>query len=192
MDDACTLGALCTPTVANAKGGCGTTAASACSAVVQLPSGKPYVETYSYTNQQNWTTMTNTNTYTETKLNEGEYAVCVCLGTTRTGTGVQIPTASAGTTYGPANGNGGCDTQNEFTLVASSVASNPPGTYLRVISEPQLGRYADTGGQVTLRQVAAKSATYHIKAQSTTAGYQVANGDKIYFAPSATGCGQFT
>jgi hypothetical protein len=245
----CQVGALCTPSNSN-NGGCG--ASGVCSASVQLPSGQPYSESTSPGTMCGSVPCANvvSSFQTETKLSAGEYAICVCLGTTRTSTGIQTPTGSAGTTYGPPNGDGGCNTQNEFTLVASSFKSldykcssvgganignlcdtngdgtfgetcvlNAPclptnsgcgvdgvcselqptaGYYLRVISEPQLGRYGDTGGQVTLRQITGTDAMYHVKAAETTAGYQLsgttstANNDKIVFLPKALGCGQTT
>merc|ERR1712072_1034601 len=136
---------------------------------MQLPSGKQYAA------------ITDTTMLSESKLGEGTYAICVCLGTTS-------PTAHpAG--YLVANGNGGCNDANEFTRVFSPTT---PGRTLKIISEPRLGRYADAGGQLTLRALTGVSYKYHIKASSTTSGKQVANNDRIYFAPKALGCGQTT
>jgi len=165
----CEVGALCNPNGAN-NGGCGTGANGICSASVQLPTGKSYNE------------VQDVSTLKEVALTEGNYAICICLGTLST-------TAVGATSYGPANGDGACNTANEYTLVFSSTT---PGVTVKVISEPQLGRFNDVGGQLTLRAVAGMSFKYNIKTKSTTAGYQLKDGDRIYFTAAALGCGHTT
>jgi hypothetical protein len=175
----CVVGGLCNPANAN-NGGCGSGANGVCTGSVQLPTGKSYHE------------IQDTATSKEVALKEGTYAICVCLGTAANSgwqTGFYTNGLVSSSSYGPANGDGACNTENEFTLVFSSTT---PGRTVKVISEPQLGRFADAGGQLTLRAVAGMSFKYNIKAKSPSAGYQVANGDKIYFAPAALGCGHST
>merc|ERR1719316_2269591 len=103
----------------------------------------------------------------EKKLDEGNYAVCLCLGSPAHGTGH----AASALTYGPANGDGHCSDPNEFTLISAITT----GYTLKVISEPQLG-----DGWTSLRHAAGMSHKYPIQAKTPTAGYNVANGDKIY------------
>jgi hypothetical protein len=175
----CVVGGLCNPANAN-NGGCGSGANGVCTGSVQLPTGKSYHE------------IQDTATSKEVALKEGTYAICVCLGTAANSgwqTGFYTNGLVSSSSYGPANGDGACNTENEFTLIFSDEVS---GRTLKVISEPQLGRFADAGGQLTLRAVAGMSFKYNIKAKSPSAGYQVANGDKIYFAPAALGCGHST
>jgi hypothetical protein len=220
FSEPCTLGARCDATNGATNHGCGNT--GRCSGTVQLPTGKSYAEVQDTAHSN------------EVALAEGNYAICVCLGSSSTGTGH----AATATSYGPANGNGGCNDANEFTLLFSSMAvctsfggtgtastcdTNHDGTYnnacaknarcqpgvgtnggcgsagvcdtgvtLKVITEPQLGRFADVNGQRTLRHTSGMSQKYNIKTSSVTAGYGVENGDKIYFVPKTLGCGTLT
>jgi len=161
----CVVGALC-----QAGGtGCGT--GGKCEGTIQLPSGISYDALH------------DASVNTESKLLEGAYVICVCLGTT----GTDGPP----TGYNGANGNGGCDTANEFTIVSSPTE---PGRSIKVISEPRLGRFAESSGQQTVRHIAGMSHKYNIRTNSVSvvADFQIKNGDKIYFAPSSVGCGQLT
>jgi len=106
--------------------------------------------------------------HTEQRLTEGFYAVCICLA---------------------VNGDGGCNDSNEFTRIFSKEV---PYHTIKVISKPRLGRYEETHGQQTVRHISGMSHKYHIKTQGTLAGYQLSNGDKIYFAPAGMGCAQLT
>jgi hypothetical protein len=162
FNDKCMVGSLCNPSNAN-NGGCGSAGSAKCVAAVQLPTGEAYDEVQDATPHQ------------EVALGEGNYAVCLCLGGTSS-------------TYGPPNGNGGCDDANEWTLVFAN--NNALG--LKIIAKPLLGRYQDTGGQGLVRLVAGKSQQYNIKAATSTPGMQVENNDRIYFMPSSVGCGQHT
>lgn len=154
-----------------ANGGCGST--GICSAAVQLPTGKSYAE------------IQDTAHMNEVALAEGNYAVCVCLGSPLHGTGY----AANQYGYGPANGDGHCSDSNEFTLISA----NTTGYTLKVISEPQLGRFTDANDrQTNLRHAAGMNHKYPIKTLHSTAGYGVANGDFIYFAPASHSCGTAT
>jgi hypothetical protein len=173
-NELCSVGALCNPT-SQVGGGCGT-ANGTCAGAVQLPTGESY------------SGFQDVSMRTEIPLAENKYAICVCLGGSQPtqwahGYGVHDG-------YGQSNGNGGCDHANEWTLIFSSISTSPET--LKVISMPRLGRYSDVGGQLTLRQVAGMSQKYHIKASSTSAGFQVADNDKIYFVPKGLDCGQRT
>jgi hypothetical protein len=172
----CVVGAMCDTATANAadNGGCGTN--GKCEGAVQLPSGNTYAEIQDVSHMN------------EVAMTEGNYAMCVCLGSSKTGTSWPATANS----YGPANGNGGCTSAGDYTLIFSSTAQNALHRTLKVISEPQLGRFADIGGQLTLRHVASKGHEYHIKTSGSTAGYQVADGDKIFFVPAGFGCGHST
>jgi len=170
-DETCTIGAICDPETGT-EGGCGT--GGKCVGTIQLPSGQPYAAIHDTLVQD------------EDKLSEGVYAICICLGTSSTSAhGEHQDPAS----YGIAHGDGGCNTGNEYTRIFSPTV---PGQTLKVISEPRLGRYEESAGQQTVRHVAGMSHKYHIKASSSTSGYQLADGDKIYFSPSSVGCGQLT
>jgi hypothetical protein len=179
--DKCIVGAQCKPGNSN-NGGCGA-GAGKCSATIQLPTGEQFAQYH------------DTSHHVESRLFENKYAMCVCLGSANTGAsyGLDAGTTSthaSATSYGPANGNGGCDDTNEWTLVFSSITAAVDT--LSVISLPQLGRHQDPGGQLTLRTVAGVAQKFEIKANLTTAGFQVANGDKIYFAPQGLDCGHVT
>jgi hypothetical protein len=177
FNEKCVLGSLCKPQQ-GVNGGCGSS--GICSAGVQLPTGKTYNE------------VQDTAVLKETALVEGTYAMCVCLGktgaTTISGSHTILNLADvSNTSYGPPNGDGGCNAANEYTLVSGA------GNSLKVISEPKLGRFADTGDvQGTLRAIKSKSLQYQIRTTDRTAGYQVQNNDKIYFFPAALGCGHKT
>lgn len=172
----CVIGAMCDTATANAadNGGCGST--GKCEGAVQLPSGNTYTEIQDVAH------------LSESALGHGNYAMCVCLGSTSTGT----TWAATSNSYGPANGNGGCQTANDYTLVFSSTAQNAAHRTLHIISEPQLGRFLDAGGQLTLRHVATKGHQYHIRTTDLTNGYEVQDGDKIFFVPAGFGCGHST
>lgn len=172
----CVIGAMCDTATANAadNGGCGTS--GKCEGAVQLPSGNTYTEIQDVSH------------LSESALGHGNYAMCVCLGTASIGTGIAADVNS----YGPANGNGGCATANDYTLVFSSSAQNAAHRTLHIISEPQLGRFLDVGGQLTLRHVAGKGHQYHIRATDNTTGYEVKDGDSIFFVPAGFGCGHST
>jgi len=223
FSDTCVVGALCEESTANAatNGGCGGT--GVCTGAVQLPSGKSYHEQWDLVPHE------------EEPFNEGTYAICVCLGSPFTGTAYPATSSS----YGPANGNGGCDDANEFTLVFSSLGvctsidtdasshcdTDHDGTYdqqcvrnarcsptntalnnggcgtngdcdtgvtLKVIPEPKLGRHQDANGQLTLRHVAGMNHQYGIKSHPVASGFNVEDGDRIYFAPPGLGCGHVT
>jgi hypothetical protein len=177
--ETCAVGALCNPANAAANSGCGNT--GKCEGTIQLPSGVSYNAIH------------DASVHTEQKLGEGFYAICLCLGTTSAaahpasyngapGGGAALPPTGA-------NLDGGCNTGQEFTRIFSPTV---PGQTIKVISTPRLGRYLETAGQQTVRQISGMSQKYHIKATATTAGYQLANGDKVYFTPKNVGCGQAT
>jgi len=168
FNETCTLGGRCSPS-SGTSGGCGS-GGGKCEGTVQLPSGKPYSEQWDVKTSWDYTI------HQESRLTEGFYTICLCLGSDSTG-------------YNGANGDGGCDTGNEFTRVFSP---SVPGQTLKVISEPRLGRFEETHGQQTVRHIAGATHKYHIKASSESPGFQVADNDKIYFAPQSIGCGQVT
>jgi hypothetical protein len=166
FSETCIVGSLCNPATGT-NGGCGT--GGKCEGTIQLPSGTSYDAIH------------DTTVHTESRMNQGFYAICLCLGTQST--------AGHPTSYSGANGDGGCNTANEFTRVFSP---SVPGRTLKIISKPRLGRYLELHGQQTVRHVSGSSHKYHIKATSTSAGFQIADSDKIYFMPSGIGCGQLT
>jgi hypothetical protein len=180
FSDRCIVGAQCKASGA-LNGGCG--AAGVCSGTIQLPTGESFAQVIDPAE------------HVESRLLENKYTMCVCLGSSDTGAsygldnGVTSVHADANS-YGPANGNGGCDDANEWTVLFSSTTAAVDT--LNVISLPQLGRHEDPGGQLTLRTIAGVEQQFDIKANMTTAGFQVANGDKIYFAPRGLGCGHIT
>jgi len=180
FSEKCIVGAQCKPSGAQ-NGGCGS--AGVCSGTIQLPTGESFAQVHDPAE------------HVESRLLENTYTMCVCLGSSHTGasygldTGVTSVHADA-SSYGPANGNGGCDDANEWTVLFSSTTAAV--ATLDVISLPQLGRYEDPGGQLTLRTIAGVAQKFDVKANLTTAGFQIANGDKIYFAPQGLGCGHIT
>jgi hypothetical protein len=217
--DNCQVGSLCNP-----ANGCGS--GGSCEPTVQLPTRDQYAAVQDTAHAM------------ETPLQEGYYGICVCLGSSTLGASSgAVSTAVTSSAYGAANGNGGCDNAEEWTLVSSSHAictasgTSPsdtcdtdfdgvynqtctdharcdptlgnnggcgqgalcdPGLTLKVISEPQLGRFADVDGQLTVRHVAGMTLKYHIKTASNTSGFEVQNGDKLYFVPQGVDCGYHT
>jgi hypothetical protein len=162
-NEKCTVGALCNGADSSViNGGCGT--AGTCDGTVQLPTGTSYNAIHDAV------------IHDEERLGQGVYALCVCLGGNTAG-------------YGAANGNGGCNDGNEFTTITSP---STPGQSLKIISMPRLGRWEELSGQQTVRHVSGLSHKYNIKTQHAGAGYQVQDGDKIYFAPKNIGCGHYT
>jgi len=173
----CTVGSLCDPSNPS-NGGCGD-GSGQCVGTIQLPSDASYDAVW------------DAQVHQETRLGEGFYAICICLG------GSNTNAISAPTPTPPArgsNGDGGCDEASEFTRVFSNYANPPASQTLSVISKPRLGRVLEANGTAKelIRHVANRSFTYQIKAATTTAGYQVVNGDSIFFAPLAMGCSHFT
>jgi hypothetical protein len=96
-----------------------------------------------------------TGAYTDYNLNEGAYIMCFCDSD---------------------NGNGACDSGNEFVKVASPFT----GDSIKVISAPRLGRIIGLSHVGNIRGLAGKSHTYNIKG-STEDGYEVQDGDRIFF-----------
>jgi hypothetical protein len=76
------------------------------------------------------------------------------------------------------NGNGGCDDANEFVKVTSPDSD----ASIIVIAPPSLGRISGTSHMDNVRGIEGKSHTYSIKG-SLEEGYEVADGDKVFFQP---------
>jgi hypothetical protein len=166
--ETCHVGALCDITSSSANGGCGS--GGTCAGTVQLPSGASNAEPQDSAALQ------------EVALTEGHYAICLCLGGTKTGTAWD----ATATSYGPANGNGGCDAGSEYTLIGST---------LKIVNKPNIGRVSTSGVTVTpitARHASGVSQQYHVNIANSASGFGIAAGDKLFFVPSSLGCGHRT
>lgn len=165
LNEKCLVGSICDPTNPN-NGGCGDS--GTCEGTIQLPTGNSYDAVHDAT------------AHTEAALDEGFYRICICLGTPTT---VAPPTG-----YGGPNGDGGCNLASEYSSITSPVV---PGKTVSVVSMPRLGRYLEDN-TVTVRHISGVSHQYNIKASTAGAGYQVADGDKLFVSPAGLGCGHHT
>jgi len=94
--------------------------------------------------------------YGDLDLNEGPYVICFCDGD---------------------SGNGGCDTGNEFVKVSSPIT----GSDLKIIGKPRLGRPNGVSHLGSIRGITGKGHIYNVKATTSSPGYEVADGDHIFF-----------
>jgi hypothetical protein len=103
-------------------------------------------------------TCASTGAYGDLNLNIGTYLICVCL---------------------ESNGDGGCDSANEWLKVGSPVDS----AGVRIVGTPFLGRWQNYSESHTdnLRSITGESTVYSITGEKS-AGFGIANGDKLFFA----------
>lgn len=96
-----------------------------------------------------------TGIYNDYNLNEGAYIMCFCDSD---------------------NGDGGCDDANEFVKISSPDSDSS----IIIVDAPRLGRISGTSHVDYVRGIEMKSHTYTIIG-STQDGYEVQDGDKIFF-----------
>lgn len=96
--------------------------------------------------------------YGDFNLMEGSYILCFCDS---------------------HHGDGACDQPNEFIKLTRNDAGDPDPA-VKIISTPRLGGVGSSAAPSNIRAVESHAHVYHIKG-SDTEGYEVADGDKIFF-----------